>query len=412
MPHMIELIRASAVPSNIVQSAAKGSLAIPAPEMVEILVHLANHNRVFAEQARLTLAGWKEDSLRGIVADPNTPREVLDYLIAPQNLRPPLLPALLQNPAVSEVALAELAVSASRENVDVLLNSARAGQSQIILQALDSNPNLSGIQSEKIKVALAALVSKPQSAQPEQVEAAVVVEEDVLPPSLPEETAPEEVLDDDVTAYLAEHSEEIAVEQDSVFQPMGGFLEETLGSEEPLAEAAAAAAAAGAQGGSTATKKTVVAKKSHLSADEQRGSALQKISKLDVKGRIQLAMKGNKEERSILVRDGTKVVALAVLESPKVTDNEVEMFASQKNVLEALLRGISMKRRFVKHHGIVRNLVFNPRTPLDISLALIKNLLVNDLKNLSANKDVSDTIRKLALKMYRQKKDPSKKSSV
>jgi hypothetical protein len=412
MPHMIELIRASAVPSNIVQSAAKGSLAIPAPEMVEILVHLANHNRVFAEQARLTLAGWKEDSLRGIVADPNTPREVLDYLIAPQNLRPPLLPALLQNPAVSEVALAELAVSASRENVEVLLNSARAGQSQIILQALDSNPNLSGIQSEKIKVALAALVSKPQSAQPEQVEAAVVVEEEVLPPSLPEETAPEEVLDDDVTAYLAEHSEEIAVEQDSVFQPMGGFLEETLGSEEPLAEAAAAAAAAGAQGGSTATKKTVVAKKSHLSADEQRGSALQKISKLDVKGRIQLAMKGNKEERSILVRDGTKVVALAVLESPKVTDNEVEMFASQKNVLEALLRGISMKRRFVKHHGIVRNLVFNPRTPLDISLALIKNLLVNDLKNLSANKDVSDTIRKLALKMYRQKKDPSKKSSV
>jgi hypothetical protein len=411
MPHMIELIRASAVPSNIVQSAAKGSLAIPAPEMVEILVHLANHNRVFAEQARLTLAGWKEDSLRGIVADPNTPREVLDYLIAPQNLRPPLLPALLQNPAVSEVALAELAVSASRENVEVLLNSARAGQSQIILQALDSNPNLSGIQSEKIKVAL-ALVSKPQSAQPEQVEAAVVVEEEVLPPSLPEETAPEEVLDDDVTAYLAEHSEEIAVEQDSVFQPMGGFLEETLGSEEPLAEAAAAAAAAGAQGGSTATKKTVVAKKSHLSADEQRGSALQKISKLDVKGRIQLAMKGNKEERSILVRDGTKVVALAVLESPKVTDNEVEMFASQKNVLEALLRGISMKRRFVKHHGIVRNLVFNPRTPLDISLALIKNLLVNDLKNLSANKDVSDTIRKLALKMYRQKKDPSKKSSV
>jgi hypothetical protein len=411
MPHMIELIRASAVPSNIVQSAAKGSLAIPAPEMVEILVHLANHNRVFAEQARLTLASWKEDSLRGIVADPNTPREVLDYLIAPQNLRPPLLPALLQNPAVSEVALAELAVSASRENVDVLLNSARAGQSQIILQALDSNPNLSGIQSEKIKVALAALVSKLQSAQPEQVEAAVVVEEEVLPPSLPEETAPEEVLDDDVTAYLAEHSEEIAVEQDSVFQPMGGFLEETLGSEEPLAEAAAAAAA-GAQGGSTATKKTVVAKKSHLSADEQRGSALQKISKLDVKGRIQLAMKGNKEERSILVRDGTKVVALAVLESPKVTDNEVEMFASQKNVLEALLRGISMKRRFVKHHGIVRNLVFNPRTPLDISLALIKNLLVNDLKNLSANKDVSDTIRKLALKMYRQKKDPSKKSSV
>ncbi len=120
-------------------------------------------------------------------------------------------------------------------------------------------------------------------------------------------------------------------------------------------------------------------------------------------------MKGNKEERSILVRDGTKVVALAVLESPKITESEVERYANQKNVLEALLRGIPMKRRFMKHYGIVRNLVSNPRTPLDVSLALMKHLLTNDLKNLSANKEVSDTVRKLATKMYKQKKDSGKK---
>jgi len=71
-------------------------------------------------------------------------------------------------------------------------------------------------------------------------------------------------------------------------------------------------------------------------------------------------MKGTKEERSILVRDGTKVVALAVLDSPKITDSEVEKFASQRNVLESVLRGIPLKRRFMKHYGIVRNLVFNP----------------------------------------------------
>ena len=66
----------------------------------------------------------------------------------------------------------------------------------------------------------------------------------------------------------------------------------------------------------------------------KRENALQKISHLDVKGRIQLALKGNKEERSLLIRDGTKVVALAVLEAPKLSDGEVEKFASQKNVLE------------------------------------------------------------------------------
>jgi hypothetical protein len=69
-----------------------------------------------------------------------------------------------------------------------------------------------------------------------------------------------------------------------------------------------------------------------------------------------------------------------------------------------------MKRRYVKNYNVVRNLVANPRTPLDVSLALMKNLLVSDLRNLSSNKEVSDTIRKLALKMFKTKSDPTKKS--
>ena len=68
-----------------------------------------------------------------------------------------------------------------------------------------------------------------------------------------------------------------------------------------------------------------------------------------------------------------------------------------------------MKRRYAKQYTIVRNLVFNPRTPLDVSLGLVKNLLVNDLKNLSGNKEVSETVRKLALRMFKQKVDSSGK---
>jgi hypothetical protein len=141
----------------------------------------------------------------------------------------------------------------------------------------------------------------------------------------------------------------------------------------------------------------------------KRVNTVQKINALDVKGRIQLALKGNKEERSILIRDGTKVVSLAVLEAPKLSDGEVEKFASQKNVLEAVLRQIPLKRRFMKNYIVVRNLVANPRTPLDLGLGLMKNLLVQDLKNLSANKEVSETIRKLAMKMYKQKLEAANK---
>jgi hypothetical protein len=91
------------------------------------------------------------------------------------------------------------------------------------------------------------------------------------------------------------------------------------------------------------------------------------------------------------------------LDSPKVSDAEVEKFALQKNVLESVLRAIPLRRKFAKNYNIMRNLVSNPRTPIDLSLGLMKNLMIHDLKNLSGNKEVSDTIRKLALRMYKQK---------
>jgi uncharacterized protein related to proFAR isomerase len=62
-----------------------------------------------------------------------------------------------------------------------------------------------------------------------------------------------------------------------------------------------------------------------------------------------------------------------------------------------------MKRRVMKNYVIVRNLVFNPRTPIDVSLALMKNLLIADLRNLVGNKEISDTVRKLALRNFKQK---------
>jgi hypothetical protein len=178
-------------------------------------------------------------------------------------------------------------------------------------------------------------------------------------------------------------------------------MTEIAGDEEKAeAESAGAASAAAAKAKSAAGAKPQLAR---------RENTLQKINRLDVKGRIQLAMKGNKEERSILIRDGTKVVALAVLDAPKISDGEVERFALQKNVLEAVLRQIPLKRRFMKNYIVVRNLVANPRTPLDLGLGLMKHLQMQDLKNISANKEVSETVRSLALKMFKQKKDAANK---
>jgi hypothetical protein len=421
MPRMIEVIRSSGASSNVMQTAARGALHVPPQEMIEILVYLATQTKIFAERARLTLAGWDEASSRAAAADPRTPKEVLAYMIAPGNLRPALLPALLENPAVSEESLAKLAASASRYMIETLIKSARVNQSKTILSSLSSNPHLNPAQSSAVKEKLSSLspvtINEPEAtAVPVKDSSATDPEDAAVANPVNAEAGSEEVPHEAITAYLAEHATEISAEADKPFQPIGGIEELTLQAPEldhepvPAEAEPAAVASSPAQHAATAARRAPVKKKVYLTAEEQRGSALQKISQLDIKGRIQLAMKGSKEERSILIRDGTKVVALAVLESPKVTDSEVEKFANQKNVLESVLRGISMKRRFIKQYAVLRNLTFNPRTPIDVSLGLIKHLLTPDLRNLTGNKEVSDTVRKLAMRMFRQKLETTGKN--
>ncbi|MGB9205701.1 MAG: hypothetical protein WCB94_17230 [Terriglobales bacterium] len=412
---MIDLVRTSRLPSNLMQFAACGALSAPPGETIEILVHLALHNNLFGRQAGLTLAGWDEKASQAAAADPQTNPEVLRYFVDIENLRTCLLPALAENPSVSEESLDRLAMSGARPIVEILLKSRRVMNSPRLLEALQSNPNLQPNELAEMEKKTAVLATSPvEAGEAEAGEAA-------------EAEAPDEVLETTVTKYLEENAAELAAEKNKPFEPVGmaheeiarqGAGGEKAGAVEP--QAAAATASTSADAAKIAAEKSAMAAAGKTAAalaalhatkhpqpghEERRDSTLQKIAKLDIKGRISLAMRGSKEERSILVRDGTKLVALAVLESPKVSDGEVEGFALQKNVLEAVLRAIPLKRRFAKNYSIMRNLVYNPRTPLDLSLGLMKNLLIHDLKNLSGNKEVPETIRKLALRMFKQKVD-------
>jgi hypothetical protein len=92
-----------------------------------------------------------------------------------------------------------------------------------------------------------------------------------------------------------------------------------------------------------------------------------------------------------------------VLESPKLTESEVDAFAALKNIGESVLRIIGTKRKFLKRYNVVRILCMNPKTPIDVSLSLIPRLTTNDLKNLTKNRDVSDTVAKAAVKIFRDR---------
>ena len=136
---------------------------------------------------------------------------------------------------------------------------------------------------------------------------------------------------------------------------------------------------------------------------EKRKTLLQRLSTMNVVERLTLALKGGREERNALIRDPNKMVQRAVLQSPRLTEQEVENFSAMANLSDEVLRNISLNRNFVKSYAIVRNLVNNPKTPVDVSLHLLPRLISTDMKKLTMNKNIPETVRSIATKMIRQK---------
>ena len=135
----------------------------------------------------------------------------------------------------------------------------------------------------------------------------------------------------------------------------------------------------------------------------KRITLLQRLARMNVVERVQLALKGNREERMALIRDNCKIVQRAVLQSPRLTDTEVEAFAAMSNLSSEVLRVISLNRGYMKNYSVVRNLTSNPKTPLEITLHLLPRINERDLKLLTANKNIPDTLRSMALKLHRKR---------
>jgi hypothetical protein len=136
----------------------------------------------------------------------------------------------------------------------------------------------------------------------------------------------------------------------------------------------------------------------------KRETLMQRVSQMSVGQRLTLAMKGAKTERLMLIRDPNKLVQRAVLQSPKLTDSEVEGFAGMTNLSKEVLRAISGMRIFMKNYTVAKNLVNNPKTPLDVSLHLFPRLTATDLVKLTTNRNIPETLRSSAVKLHRKRK--------
>jgi hypothetical protein len=142
-----------------------------------------------------------------------------------------------------------------------------------------------------------------------------------------------------------------------------------------------------------------------LEPDKQkRDSLIQRLTKMKVVERIKLSLTGNREERMTLIRDPNKLVQRAVLQSPKLTDQEVETFAGMANLNEDILRMIAANRAFIKNYIVVKKLVSNPKVPLDLTLRLLPRLNITDIKFLTLSRNIPETLRNMAFKIMRERK--------
>jgi hypothetical protein len=134
-------------------------------------------------------------------------------------------------------------------------------------------------------------------------------------------------------------------------------------------------------------------------AEQRRLATAQRLAVLTVTQKVKAAMRGAREERAVLIRDPNKLVAIAVLSSPKLTLQEVETFARMASVSEDALRVIATTRAWVKNYSVVQGLVFNPKTPVAMSLPLVKRLLERDVRALSTDRNIPDPLKIAARKI-------------
>lgn len=192
----------------------------------------------------------------------------------------------------------------------------------------------------------------------------------------------ERVSESPALAAALEHSSSITAEQKH-------HLHELLGSAMDAATLAEAAAEA---------EPDVV----------KRQTLIERLTRMSVSERVQFAIKGGSEARRTLIRDSNKVVQRAVLQSPRLTDQEVEAFATMTSLTDEILRLIASNRKFRKNYSVVRNLLNNPKTPLDVSLHMLPMCNVMDLKKLTNNKNVPETLRTTAVKLQRTRAELKK----
>ncbi len=385
---LVERILSGEAPQPVKLAAARGALPLPREEFLELWVRLRNDADPEVRLAsKENLAEVAEEEWVTLLPDHPFSAAVLDFCVRVLGKNPKILDAALRNRGVSDESLAWLAQTGAGEVLDRILdNQVRLIAGPSIAVALLSNPALSAGQVRRLfDMAEQFFRDRPEITSLLELRFGLKV--GMAGGEFRKEAAPQEAPEEEA----AEAEREEAA-------PEGFELPETL----PAVEGTAGIEAL----------PDFAFTEEPLSAEKFR-SLYQQILTMSVPAKIELALKGNKEARGLLIRDSNKVVQEAVLDSPKLTDVEIDGIVRMRNLPEDLFRKIERNHEWMKRYSVLKGFLTNPKVPAGLSLKYLPRLTDMDLKLLAKDRNVSELLRREARKVYdarhTQKSKPLKK---
>jgi len=364
-------------------------LPLQQSDLLEVLVALTTSDdaQISAAAAETLKAESPEDLLLAAKADDTAPK-VLAYLATQPDGTPEVYEATILNTRTPDQALAKLAATTSHSALLELItiNQQRLVRCPEIIDAILKNPACGGEAERRARETRKEFFEKERGARQiadelrarGQTAAAEFFETAEL-------ITPVGELSLDDAWLIAQHIEVSDADLDDAWLPAERY-------EELVSESAAAV---------SANVQRIIENERLERGDisAERVSLIRKIMFMNTKDRMKLAMKGDREARSILIRDSNKVVCSAVVNNPRITEQEIENIAAMRTVADEVLRLIALNRSWARSYSIIHNLARNPRTPIPTVMNILMRIKTKDLQNLTQNRNVSEAVRRQAQRL-------------
>jgi len=386
---VVEAIISGKAPQPARLAAARGMLPLQQSDLLEVLVALtASDDAQISSAATETLKSESPEDLLLAAKAEDTAPNVLAYLATQPDGTSEVYEATILNARTPDQALAKLAATTSHSSLLELItiNQQRLVRCPEIIDAILQNPACGGEAERRARETRKEFFEKERGARQiadelrarGQTAAAEFFETAEL-------TTPAGDLSLDDAWLIAQHIEVTDADLDDAWLPAERY-------EELVSESTA----------DVSSNVQRIIENERLERGDisaERVSLIRKIMFMNTKDRMKLAMKGDREARSILIRDSNKVVCSAVVNNPRITEQEIENIAAMRTISDEVLRLIALNRSWARSYPIIHNLARNPRTPIPTVMNILIRIKTKDLQNLTQNRNVSEAVRRQAQRL-------------